>query len=154
VGVPEGLLLIDKPKGITSHDVIDRVRKALGTRKVGHAGTLDPMATGLLLVCVGRATRLLRYLAGMDKTYEGSGRLGEQTDTLDAEGTVTVTAGVNVTREGLRDAASALTGEIRQIPPAYSSVKIAGQPSHRAARRGESRRRRNGRIRREWRRID
>ena len=77
MAAPEGLLLVDKPGGMTSHDVVDRVRRSLGTRKVGHAGTLDPMATGLLVVGVGRATRLLRYLSGLDKDYEGVGRLGE-----------------------------------------------------------------------------
>jgi len=84
VSAPEGLLLLDKPAGITSHDLVNRVRSTLGTRKVGHAGTLDPMATGLMLVGVGRGTRLLRYLSGLDKTYEGVLRLGETTDTLDA----------------------------------------------------------------------
>src|SRR6059058_2766806 len=85
---PNGLLLIDKPSGITSHDVVDRVRRALGIRKVGHAGTLDPMATGLLLVGVGRATRLLRFLGDLPKTYAGTGFLGVETSTLDAEGEV------------------------------------------------------------------
>src|SRR5947208_4084466 len=83
---PNGLLLIDKPSGITSHDAVDRVRRSLGTRKVGHAGTLDPMATGLLLVGVGRATRLLRFLGDLPKVYEGTGCLGVETNTLDAEG--------------------------------------------------------------------
>ena len=85
---PDGLLLIDKPRGITSHDAVDRVRRALGTRKVGHAGTLDPMATGLLLMGVGRATRLLRFLGDLPKEYEGAGMLGVETDTLDADGEV------------------------------------------------------------------
>ncbi|MEA2554986.1 MAG: hypothetical protein QOI60_317, partial [Actinomycetota bacterium] len=84
---PEGLLLIDKPSGISSHDAVARVRRALGTKKVGHAGTLDPMATGLLVVGVGRATRLLRFLGELPKTYEGTFLLGMETDTLDAEGT-------------------------------------------------------------------
>jgi tRNA pseudouridine55 synthase len=83
---PEGLLLIDKPPGITSHDAVARVRRALGTKKVGHAGTLDPMATGLLVIGVGRATRLLRFLGDLPKTYEGSFRLGTRTTTLDADG--------------------------------------------------------------------
>src|SRR6266511_3392572 len=107
---PEGLLLIDKPGGMTSHDVVDRVRRALGTRKVGHAGTLDPMATGLLVVGVGRATRLLRFLSGLDKVYEGTGRLGEETDTLDADGQITRTAPViGVTRAGAEAAMAAHT---------------------------------------------
>ncbi len=83
---PDGLVLIDKPRGITSHDAVAAVRRALGTKKVGHAGTLDPMATGLLLMGVGRATRLLRFLGDLPKTYEGSMRLGIETDTLDADG--------------------------------------------------------------------
>src|SRR5215510_1049221 len=114
MAAPEGLLLVDKPGGMTSHDVVNRVRRALGTRKVGHAGTLDPMATGLLVVGVGRATRLLRYLSGLDKDYEGVGRLGEETDTLDADGTIVRTAPVDVSRAGLETALSALTGDLQQ----------------------------------------
>jgi tRNA pseudouridine55 synthase len=138
VGAPEGLLLVDKPAGITSHDVVAAVRRALGTRKVGHAGTLDPLATGLLLVGVGRATRLLRYLSGLDKTYEGAGRLGEETDTLDADGTVTATAPVDVSRREVERAMAAFTGLLDQAPPAYSAVKVGGVTLHRAARRGEA----------------
>src|SRR5919204_4696896 len=89
---PSGLVLVDKPSGITSHDAVDRVRRALGTRKVGHAGTLDPMASGLLVVGVGRATRLLRFFGDLPKAYEGTARLGVETDTLDAEGTVVRTS--------------------------------------------------------------
>jgi tRNA pseudouridine55 synthase len=138
VSAPEGLLLIEKPGGLTSHDVIDRIRRALGTRKVGHAGTLDPMATGLLLVGVGRATRLLRYLAGLDKAYEGIGRLGEATDTQDAEGRVIATAPVEVDRADLERAMAHLRGDIDQVPPPFSAVKVGGQPLYRAARRGET----------------
>jgi tRNA pseudouridine55 synthase len=136
VAVPEGLLLVDKPGGMTSHDVVDRVRRALGTRKVGHAGTLDPMATGMLVVGVGRATRLLRYLSGMDKDYEGVGRLGEETDTLDAEGSVVRTAPVEASRADVDRAMAGLTGDLRQRPPAYSAVKVGGVALHRAARAG------------------
>ena len=96
---PEGLVVVYKPRGITSHDVVDGVRHILGTKKVGHAGTLDPMAEGVLVLGVGRATRLLRYLSGLDKEYEGTGLLGVETDTLDADGTVTHTAEVVVSRE-------------------------------------------------------
>lgn len=133
----EGLFLIDKPGGITSHDVVDAVRRALGTRKVGHAGTLDPMATGLLLVGVGRATRLLRFLSGMDKEYLGTARLGEETDTLDSEGTVIRTAPVEVSEPDLRSAMAALIGEIDQRPPAYSAVKVGGRKLYESARKGE-----------------
>src|SRR5947207_7996913 len=109
---PNGLLLIDKPSGITSHDVVDRVRRALGIRKVGHAGTLDPMATGLLLIGVGRATRLLRFLGDLPKVYEGTGLLGVETATLDAAGEVVARAGVDtVTEEALREAMARFVGE-------------------------------------------
>jgi tRNA pseudouridine55 synthase len=136
----EGLFLVDKPAGITSHDVVDRVRKAMGTRKVGHAGTLDPMATGLLLVGVGRATRLLRFLSGLEKSYEGTFRLGVETDTLDADGQVVARADdlSGVTRDAVERAMRALEGDTMQTPPAYSAVKVAGVVSHRAARRGET----------------
>ena len=133
----EGLLLVDKPKGITSHDAVHAIRRALETNKVGHAGTLDPMATGLLVVGVGRATRLLRYLSGLDKTYEGTGRLGSETDTLDADGDVVRTAEVAASRVDLARVMAGLTGEIQQKPPAYSAVKVGGRPLHRAARKGE-----------------
>jgi tRNA pseudouridine55 synthase len=137
---PEGLLLVDKPGGITSHDAIDRVRRALGTRKVGHAGTLDPMATGLLLIGVGRATRLLRFLGDLDKTYEGNARLGVETDTLDADGEVVRTAQVpgSLTPAAIRAAMSDLDGESMQAPPAYSAVKVGGRKLVDAARAGES----------------
>jgi tRNA pseudouridine55 synthase len=135
---PEGLLLVDKPSGITSHDAIDRVRRALGTRKVGHAGTLDPLATGLLLIGVGRATRLLRFLADLPKTYEGSFRLGAETTTLDADGDVTRVAPVEAvgTPEVLAAMAAKL-GASRQRPPAYSAVKVGGRKLYDAARAGE-----------------
>ncbi len=134
---PEGLLLVDKPTGMTSHDVVDVVRRALGTRKIGHAGTLDPMATGLLLVGAGRATRLLRFLGDLPKTYEGTGVLGVQTATLDADGEVTGTAEVVSTRGALAAAAAALVGDSMQRPPAYSAVKVGGRKLYEAARKGE-----------------
>lgn len=137
MSVPEGLLLVDKPERMTSHDVVDEVRRRFGTRKVGHAGTLDPMATGLLIVGVGRATRLLRFLGDLPKTYEGTARLGEETDTLDAEGRVVRTAPVTSTREDLERAAAALLGGSLQRPPAYSAVKVRGRKLYEAARRGE-----------------
>lgn len=128
---------MDKPKGMTSHDVVDAVRRGLGTRKVGHAGTLDPMATGLLLVGVGRATRLLRFLGDLPKTYEGTGRLGVETDTLDAEGAVVRTAPVSATREDVERVISGLVGGSMQRPPAYSAVKVGGRKLYEAARKGE-----------------
>jgi len=134
--VSDGLLLVDKPAGITSHDAVDEVRRALGIRKVGHAGTLDPMATGLLVVGVGRATRLLRFLGELEKEYLGTARLGQETDTLDADGRVIRTTAVEVSADQVRRAMSELTGEIEQRPPAYSAVKIGGRRLHRAARAG------------------
>jgi tRNA pseudouridine55 synthase len=134
--VTDGLLLIDKPKGITSHDAVDAVRRSLGVRRVGHAGTLDPMATGLLLMGVGRATRLLRFFGALDKEYEGTGRLGQETDTLDADGRVIRTSLVVATEEDVRREAASLIGEIRQRPPSFSAVKVGGRRLHRAARAG------------------
>jgi len=137
VAAPEGLLLVDKPGGMTSHDVVDAERRALRTRRIGHAGTLDPMATGLLLLGVGRATRLLRYFGELAKTYEGVARLGEETDTLDAQGEVVRTALVAVSLADVERACAALVGEIEQTPPAYSAVKVGGRKLYEAARRGE-----------------
>jgi tRNA pseudouridine55 synthase len=130
------LLLVDKPSGITSHDAVDRVRRAIGVRKVGHAGTLDPMAAGLLVMGVGRATRLLRFLGDLDKEYEGTARLGEETDTLDATGRVVRTAPVDVDADAVRAAMEGFLGEVEQRPPAYSAVKVGGERLYRAARRG------------------
>lgn len=134
----EGLVVVYKPGGVTSHDVVDGVRRILGTKKVGHAGTLDPMAQGVLVLGVGRATRLLRYLSGLDKEYEGTGVLGVETDTLDADGEVVRTADVDVSRETLDKAMGALVGEIDQVPPAYSAVKVGGERLYKSARRGEA----------------
>jgi len=133
----EGLLLVDKPSGMTSHDAVDVVRRSLGTRKVGHAGTLDPMATGLLVLGVGRATRLLRYLGELPKTYAATGRLGEETDTLDAEGEIVRTAPVDVSLAEVERACASLVGESMQTPPAYSAVKVGGRRLYEAARKGE-----------------
>jgi tRNA pseudouridine55 synthase len=138
VSQPEGLVVVYKPRGVTSHDVVDGVRRILGTKKVGHAGTLDPMAQGVLVLGVGRATRLLRYLSGLDKEYEGTGVLGVETDTLDAEGEIVRTAPVDVSRETLEKAIGALVGEIDQVPPAYSAVKVGGERLYKSARRGEA----------------
>jgi tRNA pseudouridine55 synthase len=133
----DGLLLVDKPGGMTSHDVVDVVRRRLGTRKVGHAGTLDPMATGLLLIGVGRATRLLRFLGDLSKTYEGRLRLGVETTTLDADGDVVREASVAVDEADVSRAMRSLVGESLQRPPAYSAVKVGGRKLYEAARVGE-----------------
>jgi tRNA pseudouridine55 synthase len=135
---PSGILLVDKPGGMTSHDVVSRARRALGTRKVGHAGTLDPMATGLLLLGIDSATRLLTYLVGLDKEYSATIRLGVATDTDDAEGSVTATTDASaVGRPAIDDAILALTGEIAQVPSSYSAVKVDGRRSYDRARAGE-----------------
>jgi len=136
-GGADGLVLVDKPGGMTSHDAVDAVRRVLGTRRVGHAGTLDPMATGLLLVGVGRATRLLRYFGDLPKSYEGTARLGIETDTLDAEGVVVRSVEVAVARDDLERAFAARTGASAQRPPAYSAVKVGGRKLYEAARGGE-----------------
>lgn len=135
---PDGLLLIDKPGGITSHDAVAAVRRALSTRKVGHAGTLDPMATGLLVIGVGRATRLLRFLGDLSKVYEGSMLLGVETATLDADGDVTREAPVEVSDGAIRAAMAAKHGASAQRPPAYSAVKVGGRKLYEAARKGET----------------
>ena len=133
----EGLLLIDKPQGITSHDVVAIVRRTTRVKKVGHAGTLDPMATGLLVLGLGRATRLLRFLGDLPKTYEGTLRLGVETDTLDADGAVTRESAVAVTDDEVARAMTAKLGESSQRPPAFSAVKVGGRKLYDAARRGE-----------------
>jgi tRNA pseudouridine55 synthase len=135
---PDGLLLVDKPAGITSHDAVAVVRRAQGTKKVGHAGTLDPMATGLLVMGVGRATRLLRFLGDLPKVYEGTMRLGIETATLDADGEVTREADVTATETEVRAAMAALVGDSMQRPPSYSAVKVGGTKLYEAARKGET----------------
>ena len=137
LGSVEGLLLVDKPSGITSHDVVAMVRRATQVKKVGHAGTLDPMATGLLVLGLGRATRLLRFLGDLPKTYEGTFRLGVETTTLDAEGDVTGESPVAVTDAEIVRAMAAKLGESWQRPPAFSAVKVGGRKLYDAARRGE-----------------
>ena len=134
---PEGLLLVDKPAGITSHDVVDRVRRAYGERSVGHLGTLDPFATGLLIVLVGRATRLATFLDIEPKVYEAAISFGGETDTDDATGEVTRSAPPPAEAD-IRAAIVTLTGEIEQIPPAYSAKKVAGKRAYTAARSGEA----------------
>lgn len=133
-----GLVLVDKEPGWTSHDVVAKSRGVLGTRKVGHAGTLDPPATGLLLVGVGSMTRLLRFLTALPKTYVGEIVLGSETDTLDDTGEVTATHDMaGVTLADVRSAATDLTGEILQIPPMVSAIKIDGKRLHELAREGK-----------------
>jgi tRNA pseudouridine55 synthase len=131
-----GVLVLDKPEGITSHDVVDRARRALGTRKVGHLGTLDPAATGVLPLVVGPATRLARYLPSSPKVYEGTILLGEETTTDDATGEVRDTRPVRVTRDQVLEAMSGLTGRVLQTPPAFSAKKLGGVRAYKLARTG------------------
>ncbi len=132
-------MLVDKPTGPTSHDVVDVVRQAYGTRRAGHAGTLDPFASGLLIVLVGRATRLSRYLVGLPKRYTGSITLGVETDTADHTGEVTRTddGWRSLSDADVVDAMAALTGRILQHPPPHSARKLDGERAYRRARRGE-----------------
>lgn len=134
-----GLLLVDKPQVLTSHDVVARVRRGFGTRKVGHAGTLDPMATGLLLVGIEGATRLLTYLVGLDKTYRATILLGVSTDSDDADGVETVRADASaITDDQIAGEIAALTGPIEQVPSTVSAIKIGGRRAYDLARAGES----------------
>lgn len=139
--VSPGILLVDKPAGLTSHDVVARTRRAFGTRKVGHAGTLDPMATGLLVLGIEGATRLLTYVVGADKTYHATIRLGQTTGTDDADGEITAQAKSDawtaVTTDSIRAGIAALTGEISQVPSAVSAIKVDGRRAYDRVRAGE-----------------
>ena len=136
-----GILLVDKPQGITSHDVVARTRRLAGTRKIGHAGTLDPMATGLLLLGVNHATRLLHHLVGLDKEYLATIRLGWDTTTDDAEGEPSAAASeariAAATEPAIAAAMALLTGTIEQVPSAVSAVKVAGKRAYQRVRDGE-----------------
>jgi tRNA pseudouridine55 synthase len=135
---PTGLIVVDKPPGITSHDVVARVRRLARTRRVGHGGTLDPMATGVLVIGVGRATRLLTYVIGAEKGYAATIRLGQSTVTDDAEGEVVrATPAGQVTDDGIRAGLAALTGTIEQVPSAVSAIKVNGRRSYARVRAGE-----------------
>lgn len=134
---PDGLVVVDKPSEWTSHDVVAKSRGLLGTRKVGHAGTLDPDATGVLLLGVGRATKLLRYLSPLGKAYVGEMVLGSETNTLDSSGDVVASHDMTgVDLEQVREAATAFVGAIEQIPPMVSAVKVGGKRLHELARQG------------------
>ncbi len=135
---PDGLLVVDKPAGWTSHDVVARARRALGTKKVGHAGTLDPMATGVLVLGVGRATRLLTYVVGADKEYLATIRLGQSTNSDDADGQVVASLGATaVDSQALARALAGLTGPIEQRPSAVSAIKVDGKRAYARVRAGE-----------------
>ena len=134
----DGVLVVDKPPGWTSHDVVARTRRLARTRKVGHAGTLDPMATGVLVLGIGRATRLLTFLLGCDKDYTATVRLGQATVTDDAQGDVLSTAGARgLTPDEVGRAVASLTGDIEQVPSAVSAIKVEGRRSYARVRAGE-----------------
>jgi len=134
----EGLLFVDKPAGFTSHDVVAKVRRIYHIKKVGHAGTLDPMATGLLIILVGRATKASNYLMSQPKTYEGTFRLGQVTDSQDADGEVIETKEVPaMTEEEMKDQFNSFLGDQYQIPPMFSAKKIKGVPLYKLARKGQ-----------------
>ena len=133
-----GILLVDKPSGMTSHDVVDRIRKAANMRRIGHTGTLDPAATGLLILCLGNATRLSEFLTGLDKVYEGTMRFGIITDSYDLDGKVVEERPVpTLTPEQIQEAFDAFTGDIMQVPPMVSAVKVGGERLYKLARKGE-----------------
>jgi len=135
----EGILNIDKPQWLSSHDVVAQVRRICATPHVGHAGTLDPLATGVLLVCVGRATRLSEYLMGQPKTYEATVRLGQSTNTYDAEGAVVAERPFShITQSAIEEALAMFRGSIQQTPPIYSALKVNGQPMYKLAREGKA----------------
>jgi tRNA pseudouridine55 synthase len=134
-----GLVVVDKPAGITSHDVVGRCRRIFGTRKVGHAGTLDPMATGVLVVGIERATKILGLLTTTDKSYSATIRLGQTTSTEDAEGEVLQTVSADdVTDSQIGEAVAGLRGEIAQVPSAVSAIKVGGKRAYQLAREGQS----------------
>lgn len=137
---PAGVLLVDKPRGITSHDVVDRVRRIFRMKKVGHAGTLDPMATGLLIILVGKATKISQYLMSLDKEYDGTFRLGQATNSHDADGEIIMEADVpaDLDQEKLQELANQFVGDQYQTPPMFSAKKQDGQPLYKLARKGKT----------------
>jgi tRNA pseudouridine55 synthase len=135
----DGVLNINKPSGVTSHDVVERVRKILHEKRIGHTGTLDPLATGVLVLCAGRATRIAQYLEAGEKEYKAVMRLGVTTDTLDAEGLILETRSYTPpARQKIVDVLQVFIGSIMQRPPAFSAVKVAGVPSYKLAREGKA----------------
>jgi tRNA pseudouridine55 synthase len=134
----EGVLLVDKPTGFTSHDVVARLRRKLAMKRIGHAGTLDPMATGLLIMLIGKATRISQYLTNLDKEYEGTIELGKITNSQDADGEVMETRPVPALTEAeVRAAMQTFLGDQYQTPPMFSAIKVGGVPLYKMARKGE-----------------
>lgn len=135
----DGLLIVDKPAGMSSHDVVNQVRRLFDEKSIGHLGTLDPLATGVLPLLIGRYTRLAQYFGNLDKEYTGRIRFGFSTDTYDCEGTPTSDAvPISLEEQWLRTAVAAMHGDIQQVPPLYSAKKIKGVPAHRLARKGQT----------------
>ncbi|MDA8085881.1 MAG: tRNA pseudouridine(55) synthase TruB [Nitrospiraceae bacterium] len=130
------VILIDKPEGLSSHETVSLVKRRLKVRKAGHTGTLDPIATGLLIICTGEATKVVRFLTDLPKKYQATIKLGERTETFDSEGTVTGRGPVPADAKPLLEALCAFRGRIRQVPPMYSALKVSGTPLYRLARQG------------------
>lgn len=136
--IVSGVLVVDKPIGLTSHDVVQIIRRGTGIRRAGHTGTLDPRASGVLVVLVGPAVRLSEYVSASDKRYQATIRLGRSTDTYDSEGTITGTAPLqDITEEGFNEILQTFIGEIEQVPPPYSAIKVKGRRAYNMARKGE-----------------
>ena len=136
----EGILLVDKPSGITSHNIVDRLRKKLNMKKIGHAGTLDPLATGLMILLIGKATKVSQFLINLDKAYEGIFKLGEETDSQDSDGQVVNKKGLpeNLSAEMIEDVMREFLGDQYQTPPMFSAKKINGVPLYKMARKGKT----------------
>jgi len=132
-----GVIVVDKPVGLTSHEVVQIIRRGTGIRRAGHTGTLDPRASGVLVILVGPAVRLSEYVSASDKRYQAIIRLGTTTDTYDADGAVTQSSEVNITEEQFNDVLQTFVGEIEQVPPPYSAVKVQGRKAYELAREGE-----------------
>ena len=136
----EGILLVDKPSGITSHNIVDRLRKKLNMKKIGHAGTLDPLATGLMIMLIGKATKVSQFLINLDKAYEGIFKLGEETDSQDSDGQVVNKKDLpeNLSAEMIEDVMKEFLGDQYQTPPMFSAKKINGVPLYKMARKGKT----------------
>src|SRR5512136_396860 len=136
--IVSGVLVVDKPVGLTSHDVVQIIRRGTGIRRAGHTGTLDPRASGVLVVLIGPAVRLSEYVSASDKRYQATIRLGSSTDTYDSEGTITSSASVDdITEDYFNEVLQRFVGEIEQVPPPYSAVKVQGRKAYDMAREGE-----------------
>jgi len=136
----EGILLVDKPSGITSHDIVDRLRRKLKMKKIGHAGTLDPLATGLMIMLIGKATKVSQFLISLDKSYEGEFLFGVETDSQDADGEVVIEKPVpaEIDEERVKEEMKTFLGDQYQIPPMFSAKKIGGVPLYKLARKGKT----------------